>query len=639
MNNKNVLLSLAAASLLVACGGDDKDQTISPPVAKASELKILHINDHHSNLDPKSMTFEMALGADEKQKITVESGGFARVAALFKALSENQSNVLKLHAGDAITGDLYYNLTEGEADAQVMNSICFDSFTLGNHEFDSKDAGLKTFIDFLDKGSCQNKTEILSANVSFGESSPLYKTNRIKKSHVFERNGEKYAVIGLTIAAKTKNSSQPNQDTMFSDEIETAQKEIDVLKKQGINKIILQTHTGYDLDKKLATSLTDVDVIIGGDSHSLLGPESMSKYGLSPEGDYPTQLRNKDGDPVCVVQAWQYSAVVGELNVKFDADGKVTSCEGTPHVLMSDQFNKVKKDADGKDQFIAATEAETKAILAKFKADSVPFTMVKPDQATVDIIAPFKQEKEKFAKAIVGQVTENLCLRRVPGTERDATRSALGDVCNKNASVNAHGGDIQQIIAEAFLTQGKEYFKADISIQNGGGVRVDLATGDLSVEKIYQVLPFDNTLFRLDMTGAEIKATLEDAMDGVHTQNNTGSYPYTGGLRWHVDLNQAKGQRLSQLEVRNAQGQYEAIDLNKTYRVVTIDFLANGGDFYTTMKSITGDRRLEVGLVYAQAFLQYVDKLEGAEGKKQLKKLPLAYYSTQKFTDAPKYVK
>ena len=112
-------------------------------------------------------------------------------------------------------------------------------------------------------------------------------------------------MIGLTIAQKTKNSSQPNADTLFGDEIEVAQKEINLLKAQGINKIILQTHVGYALDKKLAESLTDVDVIIGGDSHTLLGPQSLSKYGLTQEAEYPTQLRNKDGDLVCIAQACQ----------------------------------------------------------------------------------------------------------------------------------------------------------------------------------------------------------------------------------------------------------------------------------------------------------------------------------------------
>ena len=114
--------------------------------------------------------------------------------------------------------------------------------------------------------------------------------------------------------------------------------------------------------------------------------------------------------------------------------------------------------------------------------------------------------------------------------------------------------------------------------------------------------------------------------------NNTGSYPYTGGLRWNVDLNQPAGSRVSQLEVKTASG-YVALDLAATYNVVTINFLADGQDGYTSLKSITGARRTEVGLDYAEAFLTYVDGLPG--GTKQLNKLPVADYSTQTFTDTP----
>ena len=145
-----------------------------------------------------------------------------------------------------------------------------------------------------------------------------------------------------------------------------------------------------------------------------------------------------------------------------------------------------------------------------------------------------------------------------------------------------------------------------------------------------------NTLLRLDLTGAEVKATLEDAIDGVIAQNNTGSYPYTGGMRWNVDFTKDKGQRLNQIQVRNASGQYENLDLNKIYKAITIDFLANGGDYYTTLKTITGERRVNVGLDYAEAFLKYAQGLAGQTGQKKINKLATAEYSTQLFIDKAK---
>jgi len=156
MDNKNVIFTVTTlAVLLSACGSDDKDLTVKSPAVQDLELNILHINDHHSHLDEESLKFKMDVGAG-LEEFEVNNAGFARVAGLMDRVSKEKSNILKIHSGDAVTGDLYYNLTDGKADADAMNSICFDSMTLGNHEFDDKDAGLKKFVDFLDKSDCKD---------------------------------------------------------------------------------------------------------------------------------------------------------------------------------------------------------------------------------------------------------------------------------------------------------------------------------------------------------------------------------------------------------------------------------------------------------------------------------------------------
>ena len=99
---------------------------------------------------------------------------------------------------------------------------------------------------------------------------------------------------------------------------------------------------------------------------------------------------------------------------------------------------------------------------------------------------------------------------------------------------------MQQLVAEAFLQQGRTFFGADLSIQNGGGVRTDLAKGAITVKDVYTVLPFKNTLVQLNATGQEIKEALEDALEGVvGPALNTGCYPYAGGLRWQPPQVQA----------------------------------------------------------------------------------------------------
>ena len=127
--------------------------------AHAGELKIAHINDAHSHLKPDSrMSLKLA-----GESTRVKSGGMAAVVAKFKQLEAAGGNPLKLHAGDAVSGSLFFTLFKGEADAAFMNEVCFDAFALGNHEFNEGDTGLAKFLDFLKQGDCN--TPVVAANI------------------------------------------------------------------------------------------------------------------------------------------------------------------------------------------------------------------------------------------------------------------------------------------------------------------------------------------------------------------------------------------------------------------------------------------------------------------------------------------
>jgi len=601
-----------AAVTLSACSGSDDGGT---PI----EIKILHINDHHSRLDPETTTLRLTNASGAREAVTVDLGGFARIKQAVDELAGTNPNVLRLHAGDAITGDLYFTLDEGRSDAALMNTVCFDAMAVGNHEFDNGDAGLKKFIDFLWSGTC--RTPVLSANVRPGSASPLGTAGQyIQPSTVLFRSGQRIGVVGLTIADKTANSSRPSPGTTFENEVTAAQREIDRLRNQGINKIVLLTHYTYSGDRALARQLSGVDVIVGGDSHTLLGPANLSDYGLTPGGEYPTRTTDKDGKTVCIVQAWQYSYALGELNVKFDGNGDVTECTGSGHILVGDTPRRGSTAVGGAD-------------LAAMRADMAASTALRPTSLSTSAtatLAPFKAAKDAFGNVKAGTASENLCLRRVPGTKRDASRSALGDVCNRDARVTAHGGDTQQLVAHVFLERGRAFGGADIALQNGGGVRVDIPAGDITVGRIFSMLPFKNTLVRLTMTGSEIKAALEDGIAFVLAgSGNTGAYPYTANLRYTVDLNQPAGQRIRDLEFRTAAGQWVPFNLSGTYRLITNNFLADGGDGYATLRTITGTRREDTFLDYAEPFLDYV------RARGTIARLPVADYSTQNFLDTP----
>lgn len=600
----NFIKSLFSISLLsmvlTSCGGDEYT---TPPIS----LTLLHINDHHSRLDEEPITLQMSNAAGAAKFVALPIGGFARVAAAISEEAAKSTNVIKLHAGDALTGDLYFTQSEGEADAAVMNTVCFDAMTLGNHEFDSGDAGLSKFMGFLNKDPSKCKTPLLSSNVSTSSTSPI--AGKFLPYTTVTRGGQKIGVVGVTISNKTKNASRPDETTLFADEVKSTQNAIDELTLQGINKIIVMSHVGYEFDiTKLAPKLRGVDVVVGGDSHSLLGPDSLKPFGLTPEGTYPTKLTDLDGRPVCVVQAWQYSHVVGKLTVDFDNRGHVSACNGAPMVLVGDTF----KDGNTSTTATATPSAADAAAYKKALNDSGIFRITTPLAETVTALKPFSDAKVALGSVKVGESSQNLCLRRVPGVgpKSDTTRSLLGNVCNQNADVIARGGDIQQLVAQAYLAQGQTFGGADIALQNGGGVRVDIAAGDITVGRVYTLLPFKNVLVRINMTGQQVKDTVEDGIDSMLGNNGgtgSGAYPYTAGLRFDVDITKAKGSRATNLEVQS-NGQWVSFDTSKTYKVITNDFTAGGGDNYLTLKGIDKNLKENTFLDYADSFLQFVKK-------------------------------
>ena len=618
------MLALAVAGALAACGGSDSGEQ-----GKPLELTILHINDHHSTLESKSKTLKLSAGGASAVDVAVDAGGFPRVTAAISELAAKSPNVLKLHAGDAITGTLYFNRAgaDGEADAAMINTVCFDAFTLGNHEFDKGDTGLKGFLDLLRKGTC--KTPILSANVQFGPASALNATRApgyVSPSTVVERDGQKIGIVGLTIAQKTKASSSPDADTTFQDETVAAQREIDALRAKGIDKVIVLSHIGYDYDKQVASRLSGVDVVVGGDSHTLLGPNTLTTSGVgSPAGAYPTRVTDKDGKPVCVVQAWEYAQVVGELKVSFNAQGEVTQCAGTPHVLIGDNFT-----IGGK----AATEAEKTALKASAAATGV-LRVTAPAPAATSALQPFKDRVAVFNKTQVAVVPQELCSRRVPGGVGSVDYSRSSAACNAEGSVSLRGGDIQQLVAQAYLdVANQKYGGADITLQSGGGVRIPLQ-GTVTAAQVIQVLPFGNMLFRLDITGQEVKGMLEDGLEAVYgAGGSTGPYPYTGGLRYDVNAAAAKGERVTDIEVRNpATGAWGPLDSAKTYKLFVLSFNATGGDGYKTLAAVPAARRLDIGVLDADVFFSYIEKQgkDAATGLPVLNRLPTQLYSTRSF--------
>ncbi|WP_297441673.1 NAD nucleotidase [Sulfurimonas sp.] len=599
---KNLIkISLVASTslMLIGCGGGDNTSDTTQE-AENFKLSVFHLNDTHSHIDSEQLSFYTTDGV----KTYYDAGGYPRIVTKLKELRTQKPNSLMLEAGDTFQGTLYYSLFKGDADADAINLLGVDAYVLGNHEFDDGDAALKTFINKLD-----SNISMLSANVIPQAGNIL--EDMWKPYVIKEIDGEKIGIIGITTSQKTQDSSNPSDTLDFADELITAQSNIDMLINQNVNKIILLTHQGYQNDIAMAQQLSGVDAIIGGDSHTYLG--DFGEFATS-SGEYPTEVKNADGDTVCIAQAGQYAKILGDLELEFDVKGIVQSCGGEPLLLVGDTF--LQQDVDGNKVEVNATEKEKILDIVNSKNIAI----VAEDTTALSVIQKYKDQVDAKKAETIGVSAEELAHIRIPGSD-------YGDV---NGSTLPLGSEIAPIVAKSFYELSN---RADVCIQNAGGVRITVPEGNITMGTAYELLPFANTLFEIEMKGSEIKQVLEDALTNyLDNGGSTGSFPYAYALRYDINEGNPANSRISNLEIKNREtGRWSAIEDTTMYVVVTNSYIAAGKDGYTTFATVQEERGAGVDtyLDYAMSFVRYVEKLQ-AEGKK-VEKLPLTEHCIKNF--------
>jgi len=576
---KKLLLLGLAVSLFSAVGLEAKTVKKGNKGSTAStfELNVAHINDHHSHLEEEKMPLKL-----NGQTVTATIGGLPRVAQEIKDFRKNNKNTLVLHAGDAVTGTLYYTLFEGKADAELMNVINFDAFTLGNHEFDDGNKVLKSFLDAL-------TIPIVSSNVVPDKGSIL--EGKWKPYLIKNVGGQKIGIIGIDVVKKTKESSNPGDDVKFLDEVETARKYVKKLQDEGINKIIVLSHAGYEKNVEIGEKVDGVDLIISGDTHYLLGKE-FEQFGLVPEKpDYPKKVNSPDGNPVYIAEAWNYSYLLGEMKAKFDKNGVIKELIPTPKVLIGDTFE--IKNAEGK---VVQLGEKEKAVIINSIKNNKNIKVVKNDPVTQKLLERYQKEKTELGKKSVGKITEEILGgsdNRVPGPH------------------NKDGSFATTLVAESVLHKLRNMGtgNVDFVIVNAGNVRITLNPGNFTYDQAYSLLPFtSNTVFITDITGAEVKQVLEDAIDYVLNGGSTGAFPYGAGIRYEATKEGNLGTRVKKIEVFDFKAnKWVPIDAKKSYMLAVNSYIAKGKDGYTTLGKITAQNRgTDTHLSDTKIFIDYL---------------------------------
>ncbi len=561
-------------------------------------LSLIHVNDTHAKLESAFGEIKVDIDGNLKGKRTfVELGGFARLWAAVDRIRAEKPSALFVHAGDVFQGTLYFTQFVGAADRDFLNAMKLDAMTTGNHEFDKGPSALAAFAQGAD-------FPIVACNLDVSAEPALA---AVVKLYVIKTvDGQKVALVGVA-TPETPYISSPGPTVKFLDPAASLAKVVPELEKQGVNKVVVLSHLGYEVDKALATKTTGVDVIIGGHSHTLLGP--MADLGLKSLGDYPTVVKDAAGDTVLIATSWQWANAIGTLNVAFDGAGKVVGYDGTPKLLAGkDKFRIYDlSGADGKmkrvefvrqgDGSFSAKEYDGKAYAAEPPAET--------KAAYVDALAKFTASAAADPRFIfVDAKPEGVAKLKIYSADVDALKKKVATAAAEELKRFNNQGP-GPIIADSMIWK----TGADIAVMNPGGVRVDLVAGDVSVAQVYELQPFANTLMTMDLSGAEVLKVLDDMTDFcITTYNKTPetAYVYLAGAKMTLLVNAAKGARVADVQVQAKDGSWKPLDPAATYKVVVNNFMGTGGDKNFTLGALPADRKYDTGFIDSEAMLEYV---------------------------------
>jgi 5'-nucleotidase len=610
---------------------------LSAGVARALVLNLTHFSDGESSLLTRT-------GTNVNTGQPFQFGG----ASLFKSLIDRQQSSdptvfnLKVNAGDLIipgpqfSASLERFKTDPSApfyDTIAVQALGLDVISLGNHDFDAGPAILTKFLD--PTGSGQSFVPTLGANLAIPSSNPL--SNLVQSSTVITKNingvNESIGVVGV-VTPLLKSISSPGDVVALGDQagtpgfqtlVDIVQNQVNNLTNQGINKIVLLSHLQtLDQEEALARQLQNVDIIVAaGSSTRMANPSDRllplvgetiqrSPYPLvfdSAAGQQVSGISQATGSPILVVSTDGSYEYLGNLKVNFDNNGVITAILPGSAPIPNDTLPYTSNGLN----------------LPPLIEDPVVKAQVQ------DPVAAFVENLRVTAAATTDVPLNSL--RAEVRSRSTLTGSLIADAVRESARQSAanSGGlvDPSRIL---------------VGIQNGGGIRNDLVFqpgNTISRLDTYTILPFTNLISVVrDFTGAELLSTLERAVSSQVFNSTTGQVTGMGGqflqvsgLRFTYDPTRTAqvvqgnntitnpGSRISrifldptnsgggQLLFDRGQGGFLVNPNDPLFDLAVINFTANGGDNFITLRDIPEARKLTFstpGITYQEAFESYI---------------------------------
>jgi 2',3'-cyclic-nucleotide 2'-phosphodiesterase (5'-nucleotidase family) len=581
-------------------------------------LQILHASDMEGGLDaPKDApNFAAVIDKleDEYNHTVILSSGDNFIPSPFLSAGEDPSLQTPLRTATSryFSGTQAVRPAIGRPDISILNLIGFNASVFGNHEFDLGTGELNSMIgvDIRNNGADRRwvgaQFPYLSANLNFsadanlsylvtadGQADTAFRTpanitansqkKGIARSVVITRGGEKIGIVGATTQV-LRSISSPGATTVVGPQVNDMpalaailQPVIDSLRiGQGINKIIVLSHLQQlSLEQALAPLLNGVDVIIAGGSHSLLADgNDILRPGDVAVGTYPQIRQDAAGNPLLLVNTAAEYRYVGRLVVAFDSLGVIDT------TLLNPMINGAyATDSAGVARvwgnYAAAFAPGTKGANVKALTDAVQTVIVAKDGNIFGKASVFLEGRREFTRTEetnLGNLTSDANLWQARQADPTVTLSLKngGGIRQAMGTVNAVGSNVTLEPTAANPSAGKQ-------------------AGDISQLDIENSLRFNNRLSVLTIPVSGIKALLEHGVAQTAPGATPGRFPQVGGMAFSYDPTLPVNSRIRSVVrldslgniidtlVRNGQVHGNP---NRTYKLVTLNFLAGGGDGY-----------------------------------------------------------
>jgi 5'-nucleotidase len=531
--------SLVVAFALAGCAA---------PGAKAPgiEINLVALNDFHGNLDPSKFTFTPPGAASP---VTMQAGGVGALSGALAAWRREDPKLVFVAAGDLVgASPALSSMWADEPTIEAMNMLGLNASSLGNHEFDPG------VIELLrqQNGGCASprpdkacqlaptfggaKFKYLGANVLVTQTGQTL----MPSATIVDVKGVKVGLIGAVLQGTASVTvAKSIAGLTFQDEADAINRTIPDLRAAGATVFVVLIHEGGHTKEPFHQV----------DCSELKGPIVGIVGKL---------------DPAIRVIVSGHSHTGYQCKV----DGRlVTQADMGGHLLT-----RIKMNVDP---------------VTKVLADvTVKNEVINPDAYPAEpAMAAYLERVRARSAAVLGKPVATLAVATITRKNSDAGESALG-------------GLITDAIVAATKEQGVQ-----IGFMNGGGIRKDLETGPGMVATFgnaQAVLPFGNTLVAMDLTGAQLKALLEQQWDHPAASGDS-MLQISSGLHYRWDKNLPKGQRVvaGSITVNGV-----ALQDSKTYRVVANNFLAEGGDNFTIFAK--GTRRVDTQIRDLDALLAYL---------------------------------